>query len=406
MPPAPRRVVVTGFGVVSALGIGRAAHDAGLRAGRCGVGELDIPDAERLTVRIGAAAREFRGEDRFTKTELALYDRTTQLALTAAREALEDAGLVVDAALAPRAGVALGTALNGMETVDASYRAVFQEGKNRVHPFVVPRLMSNAGVSHVSMTHGLKGPAWTVSTACSSSNHAIGQAFHLVRSGGADVMLAGGAEAPLHFGVIKAWEGLRVMSKDGCRPFCATRNGMVQGEGAAVLVLEAEEHARARGARLRAEIAGFGMTADAGDIVAPDADGAARAIAAALADAGMAADEIGYVNAHGTGTAANDRTECAAIRAAMGRAADGISVSSTKSMHGHCIGGAGAVEMAAVLMALEEGLIPPTVGIAEQDPACDLDVTPNRARRREVSAALSNSFAFGGLNAVLALRRA
>ncbi len=401
-----RRVVVTGFGVVSALGVGRAAHDAGLRAGRCGVGELAIEDVERLSVRIGAAARDFRGEERFSKSDLALFDRTTQFAVTAAREAVADAGLSIDADLAPRAGVAIGTALTGMETIDASYRAVFQEGKNRVHPFVVPRLMNNAGASHISMAHGLKGPAWTVTTACSSSNHAIGQAFHLIRAGGADVMLAGGAEAPLVFGVMKAWEGLRVMSRDGCRPFCATRNGMVQGEGAAVLVLEAEEHARARGARLRAEVAGFGMTADAGDIVSPTTDGAARAIAAALADAGMDPAEVAYINAHGTGTAANDRTECAAIRTALGAAADGVSVSSTKSMHGHCIGGAGAVEMAAVLMALEEGLIAPTVGVVDQDPACDLDVTPNTARRRDVTAALSNSFAFGGLNAVLALRRA
>jgi nodulation protein E len=405
VPEARRRVVVTGFGVVSALGVGRAAHDAGLREGRCGIGALSIEDVDRLSVRIGAVVPDFVSEERFSKSELGLFDRTTQLALTAAREAVADAGLTVETDLAPRAGVAIGTALTGMETIDASYRAVFQEGKNRVHPFVVPRLMNNAGASQISMAYGLKGPAWTVTTACSSSNHAIGQAFHLIRAGGADVMLAGGAEAPLVFGVMKAWEGLRVMSKDGCRPFCATRNGMVQGEGAAVLVLEAEEHARARGARVRAEIVGFGMTADAGDIVVPSVDGASRAISAALADAEMDPAEVGYVNAHGTATAANDRTECAAIRAALGPAADAVSVSSTKSMHGHCIGGAGAVEMAAVLMALEEGLIPPTVGLVEQDPACDLDVTPGLARRRDVAAALSNSFAFGGLNAVLALRR-
>jgi nodulation protein E len=400
-----RRVAVTGYGVVSALGVGREAHFAGLREGRCGVGELAIRDAERLSVRIGAAATGFRAEDRFERSQISLLDRTTQLALVAADEAVTDAGLEIDPVEAGRMGVAMGTALTGMETVDASYRAVFEEGKNRVHPLVVPRLMTSAGASWISMRHGLKGPAFTVSTACSSSNHAIGQAFHLVRSGGADVMLAGGAEAPLVFGVIKAWEGLRVMSATGCRPFCATRDGMVQGEGAGVLVLEEMERARARGARIWAELAGFGMTADAGDIVQPCRDGAAAAISAALRDAGMAPDEVDYVNAHGTATAANDRTEVAAIRAALGPAADRIAASSTKSMHGHCLGGAGAVEFAALLLALSEGVVPPTVGIVEQDPACDIDVTPNRATRREVGAALSNSFAFGGLNAVLAVRR-
>lgn len=401
-----RRVVVTGLGVVSALGLGREAHFTGLREGRCGIGPLDILDGERLAIGIGAQARDFRGEDHFPKTELSLLDRTTQMALVAAREAMADAGLVVDDALAPRAGAVIGTALTGMETVEANYRAVFVEMKNRVHPFVVPRLMTNAGASQISMAHGLKGPSYTVTTACSSANHAMGQAFHLIRSGAADAMVTGGAEAPLTFGVMKAWEGLRVMSKDGCRPFCATRNGMVQGEGAAVLVLEERERALARGARIWAEIAGFGMTADAGDIVQPSVDGAARAMRAALDEAGLRPDAIGYINAHGTATTANDRTESAAIMAVFGEAARDVSVSGTKSMHGHCIGGAGAVEMAAVLMAFAEDLIPPTIGYSTPDPDCPLDVTPNAARHRRIDAALSNSFAFGGLNAVLAVKRA
>ncbi len=401
-----RRVVVTGFGVVSSLGLDRAAHFDGLREGRCGIAALAIEDVERLSVRIGAAAAGFRGEDRHSRSDLALLDRTTQFALAAADEAVADAGLSLGEAEATRAGVAIGTALTGMETIDAAYRAVFAEGKNRVHPFVVPRLMTSAGASHISMAHGLKGPAFTVSTACSSSNHAIGQAFHLVRGGGADVMLAGGAEAPLVFGVIKAWEGLRVMARDACRPFCATRSGMVQGEGAAVAVLEERDRALARGATIWAEIAGFGMGADAGDIVQPSLDGATRAIRAALADARMDPAEVGYINAHGTGTAVNDRTEAAAIRAAFGAHAGAVSVSSTKSMHGHCLGGAGAVELAAVLLALREGVIAPTINHLETDPEIGLDVTPNVARQRRVTAALSNSFAFGGLNAVLALRGA
>ena len=400
-----RRVAITGLGVVSALGLTRDAHFEGLREGRCGIAELDIRDVDRLQIRIGAAQPGFASEERFTRAELALYDRTTQFALTAAREAMAQSGLEIGESLAERVGVVVGTALNGMETVDDSYRAVFAEGKNRVHPFVVPRLMSSAGASHISMAFGIKGPAYTVSTACSSSNHAIGQAFHLVRSGALEAAVAGGAEAPLTFGVMKAWEGLRVLARDACRPFSRDRSGMVQGEGAAVVVLEEFERARARGAPILGEIAGFGMTADAGDIVQPSVDGATRAIRAALADARMSPGEVGYVNAHGTATTANDRTECAAIRAALGAAAESVSVSSTKSMHGHCIGGAGAVELAATLMALAEGIVPPTIGHREYDPECDLDVTPNVARERRIEAALSNSFAFGGLNAVLALRR-
>ncbi|MFV0472811.1 MAG: beta-ketoacyl-[acyl-carrier-protein] synthase family protein, partial [Pikeienuella sp.] len=339
----PRRVAVTGLGVVSALGLDRESHFAGLREGRNGVSEIDITDVERLTVRIGAQARAFDGAARFERQELSLFDRTTQMALAAAAEAMADSGLGLSEAEALSAGVVIGTAMNGMETVDGNYRAVFQEGKNRVHPFIVPRLMTNAGASQISMTYGLKGPSWTVSTACSSSNHAIGQAFHMVRSGVSDVMITGGAEAPLFFGVIKAWEGLRVMSRDACRPFSRNRSGMVQGEGAAVLVLEEMERAKARGARIWGEIAGCGMSADASDIVTPSLDGAARAMRAALSDARMAPEEVAYINAHGTGTAANDRTECAAIREAMGPAAEAVSVSSTKSMHGHCIGAAGAL---------------------------------------------------------------
>lgn len=399
-----RRVAVTGVGVVSALGLDRPTHLEALREGRNGVSALEITDVERLSVRIGAQAKDFDGAVRFDRQELSLFDRTTQMALTAAAEAVADSALELSDEEALRAGVVMGTALNGMETVDANYRAVFQEGKNRIHPFVVPRLMTNAGTSQISMSYGLRGPSWTVSTACSSSNHAIGQAFHMVRSGVSDVMLSGGAEAPLFFGVIKAWEGLRVMSREACRPFSKNRSGMVQGEGAAVLVLEEMSRAKARGARIWGEIAGFGMSADALDIVTPSLDGAARAMRAALDDAAMTPDEVDYINAHGTATAANDRTECAAIREVLGPAAGRVSVSSTKSMHGHCIGAAGALEAAAVLLALNEGVIPPTINYQEPDPACALDVTPLHARERVVRAALSNSFAFGGLNAVLAFR--
>jgi nodulation protein E len=345
------------------------------------------------------------GADRFTRSELGFYDRTTQLALVAAAEAVAHAGLELSDEERLRAATVIGTALTGMGTIDDAYRAVFEDGKNRVHPFVVPRLMTSAACSNISMKHGLKGPAFTVTTACSSANHAMGQAFHLVRSGAADVAVTGGAEAPLVFGVIKAWEGLRVMSKDACRPFSKTRNGMVQGEGAAIFVIETAERAQARGADILAEIVGFGMSADAGDIVNPSADGAGRAMRGALTDGGLNPEDIGYINAHGTGTAANDRTECLAVRTVFGAHADALMISSTKSMHGHCLGGAGAVEMVALVHALRAGIIAPTINFDEPDPQCDLDVVPNEARRAPVTAAMSNSFAFGGLNAVIACRR-
>jgi nodulation protein E len=295
--------------------------------------------------------------------------------------------------------------MGGLHTLDQNYHAVYREKKERVHPLTIPRLMANAPVSQISMAYGLMGAAWSVSTACSSSNHAIAQAFQLVRSGVVDAAVTGGTESVLSFGGIKAWEGLRVMSPDGCRPFSKSRNGMVLGEGAAILILEELERARARGAQILGEIAGAGMTADAGDIVAPDLNGAARAMRLALSDAGMAPDDVDYINAHGTATTINDRTEAAAIRIVLGQHANSVLVSSTKSMHGHCIGAAGALESAATLMALMDGVVAPTINHDASDTEIRLDVVPNVAREASVRAALSNSFAFGGLNAVLAFRK-
>lgn len=401
-----RRVAITGAGTVNPLGADVAATLKAMAEGRCAIGPLDIPDRERLAVQIGAQVRGFQPESHFDKSQLGLLDRFAQFALVAARQAVAQAGLDFAQGLGARTGVVMGTAGGGLITQDDSYRAVYEEGKNRVHPFTVPRLMMNAAASHISMEFGLMGPVFSVATACASSNHAMGLAFQMVRSGAAPVMLAGGAEAMLVFGGIKAWEGLRVMARDGCRPFSADRQGMVQGEGAAVFVFEDWEHARARGADILAEVAGFAMTSDASDIVVPSADGARRAMTGALADAGLAAEAVGYVNAHGTGTTANDRTECAAIAQAFGDHARRLMISSTKSMHGHLIGGTGAVEMLACLMALRDGIIAPTVNYTQADPDCPLDVVPNAAREARVEAVLTNAFAFGGLNAVLALRRA
>lgn len=399
-----KRVVITGAGTINALGHNVPQTLEAMREGRCGIGPLDFRDVDRLAIKIGGQVRDFNADSEFNRQQMSLYDRFTQFTLRAAKEAIGQSGLTFTGDLAATSGVVLGTAGGGVSTWDDNYRAVYEDGKNRVHPFVVPKLMNNAAASHVSMEFNLKGPSFTVSTACASSNHAMAQAFAMVRSGMSTAMITGGSESMLCFGGVKAWEGLRVMSKDACRPFSANRNGMVQGEGAAIFVFEEYEHARARGAEIMAEVSGFAMTSDAADIVMPSKQGAGRAIAGALKDARINPEEVGYINAHGTGTAANDKTECAAVADVFGRYADDLMISSTKSMHGHLIGGTGAVELLAVIMALRDGVIAPTIGYEEPDPECALDVVPNTAREAQVDLALSNAFAFGGLNAVMALR--
>ncbi len=400
-----KRVVITGTGTINALGKNVPDTLEAMREGRCGISDLEFRDVERLSIRIGGQVKGYDPETRFNRQQISLYDRFTQFTLLAAEEAIGQSGLTFTGELAAKAGVVLGTAGGGVSTWDDNYRSVYEDGKNRVHPFVAPKLMNNAAASHVSMAHNLKGPSFTVSTACASSNHAMSQAFQMVRSGMSPVMIAGGSESMLCFGGVKAWEGLRVMSRDACRPFSANRNGMVQGEGAGVFVFEEYEHAKARGADILSEIVGFAMTSDAADIVMPSKQGAARAIKGALVDGKINGEEVGYINAHGTGTSANDRTESAAVADVFGGHADNLMISSTKSMHGHLIGGTGAVELLACIMALRDGVIAPTIGYEEPDPDCALDVVPNEAREADVSVALSNAFAFGGLNAVLALRK-
>ena len=401
-----RRVVITGAGTINPLGTSVSETFDAFREGRSGIGPIDIRDVDRLSIRIGGQVRNYDPDSRFNRQQQALYDRFTQFTLIAADEAISQSGLSFSGDLAADSGVVLGTSGGGLNTQDENYRAVYEEGKNRVHPFIVPKLMNNAAASHVSMTYNLKGPSFTVATACASSNHAMGQAFWLIRNGAARVMITGGSESMLCFGGVKAWEGLRVMSKDACRPFSANRNGMVQGEGAGVYVFEDYDHARARGAEILAEVIGFSMTSDASDIVMPSQKGAARAMHGALRDAGINPSDVGYINAHGTGTAANDKTECAAVASVFGAHADNVLISSTKSMHGHLIGGTGAVELLACIMALRDGVIAPTIGYEEPDPECALDVVPNEAREAKVEVTISNAFAFGGLNAVLALRKA
>jgi len=397
-----RRVVVTGVGVLSSIGNTVAQFEESLRACRSGIGPITQVDTSRLRFHNAAEIRGFEPTDHFS--EVTWLDRFAQLGIVATRDAIADSALTWNDALRARTGVITGSCLGGMGTEDAFYFDLYHENKSRLSPTAVPRIMSNAVASHVAMEQKFTGATFTTSTACSSANHAIGQAFWLIRQGTLDCALVGGSEAPIVFGHLKAWEGMRVVAPDTCRPFSKNRLGLILGEGAAMLVLETLEHALARGAKIYAELAGFGMSADAHHLTNPLPEGAARAMNDALDDAGLSREQINYVNAHGTGTPANDSAETRALRQVFGSHADRLAVSSTKSMHGHALGAAGALEAAATILALHGNFIPPTANFLELDPVCDLDVVPNEARAAQIEAALSNSFAFGGLNAVLAFR--
>jgi nodulation protein E len=396
-------VVVTGIGVVSPIGKTLSEFWASLSTGTTGIAPLTLVDAGRFRFKRAAEVRGFDPLEHFDAKRADLLDRFAQFAVVAARAAVADAGIVWTPRLRERTAVVTGSCTGGQTSEDASFFHLYHDRKPGVHPLTIPRTMANAGASHVTVEFGITGPSFTVSTACASATHALGQAFWMVRSGAVDMALAGGSEAPFSVGNLKAWEALRVVSADTCRPFSRNRSGMILGEGAAVLVLEPQEAARARGARIWGEVLGLGMSSDAGHITQPNAEGAAQAIRRALEDAELAPDAIGYVNAHGTGTAANDVTEARAIRAVFEKHADALPVSSTKAMHGHALGAAGALEAAATLLALHHGVLPPTVNYEEPDPECALDVVPNEPRRAAVQYALSNSFAFGGMNAVVAL---
>ena len=406
--PSTRRVVITGMGAVSALGIGTEALWSGLREGQSGIRPLRHKDADRLRVRIAAQVPEtFDPLATIDERTMPLLDRTSQFALCAAHEAIRQSGLdFTQNNLGARTATIVGTGAGGETTQDEQSRRLYAENAARTHPLSIVRLMTNASASQISIAYGLRGPAFAVASACASANHAIIQAAQMIRYGLADVAVTGGTEACLTYGALRAWEAMRILADDTCRPFSANRHGLVLGEGSAIFVLELLEHAQARGAVILAELAGSGMTADATDIVLPSADGAAAAMTQALADAGLNPADVDYINAHGTGTQANDSNETRAIHLAFGDHAKHLAVSSTKSMHGHALGASGALELVAVIGALREGVVPPTANLDAPDPACDLDYVPNTARQMPVRVALSNSFAFGGLNAVLALKRA
>ena len=398
-----QRIVITGIGGLCALGNGAPAIWDAMRNGRSAIGQLVQSPLHDLKTRTGAEIAELpdHGIDR---RQLVSMDRFSLLAVISAREAMAQAGLVSTDANTYRMGTIVGVGVCGWEAIEENYRAILLDGKNRAGIFTVPKVMPGAAAGQVSMSLGLRGPVFGVTSACSSSNHAFAAAMDQLRLGRADVMVAGGTDAPLVWGIVKAWEALRVLSPDTCRPFSADRQGLVLGEGAGMAVLETYEHAVARGATILAELAGAGMSGDASDIVAPTVEGPTAAMRACLLDAGLAPEEVDYINAHGTGTKANDQIETAAIKRVFGAHAHKLSVSSTKSMHAHCLGASGALEMIACVMAVREGLVPPTANYREADADCDLDVTPNVAKKRDVRVAISNGFAFGGTNAVVAVK--
>jgi nodulation protein E len=403
---ASRRVAITGLGIISPLGLNLEENWKSLSEGRPAIGPIKGADCSTLRFKNGAEVTGYDPVKHFEGGKDAYIDRFAQFSVVAAREAMRNSGLELTQEMRERSAIVCGSAVGGQASIEAGFEDLWVQGRGRVHPLTIPKTMANAGASHIAMDLGMSGPTYTVSTACSSANHAIGQAFRLVRDGEADVAMTGGSEAMFTIGMLKAWEAMRVIAPDTCRPFSKDRRGMILGEGGAMMVLEPMDAAKARGAKIFAEICGFGMTADAHHLTQPAVHGPARAMRGALREAGLEPEAIGYINAHGTGTPGNDPVESSAIREVFGAHADKIGVSSTKSMHGHALGAAGALEAIATILALYHGILPPTANFNERDPECDLDYIPNQPRALRAEAALSNSFAFGGLNAVVAFRAA
>jgi len=407
-----KRVVVTGLGIVSPLGDQADEFFAALIAGRSAIGRLQADFSERLECRI-AAQVNFDPDAYWSKRQAGTLDRVSQFALVASRQAIQHANLDLPQLQRSRIGVSLGTGMAGSGSIEEGYKRLYVEGANRLKPLTLLMAMNNAAASNVATEFQLAGPNLTYSTACASSAVAIGEAVEIIRHGRADIMLAGGAEALLTYGTLRAWEALRALAKEdeqdlsaSCKPFAANRTGLVLGEGAAMLVLEEMDAALARGARIYAEVSGYGCSNDAAHITQPSVDGQAAAMQAALEYARLSPHDIGYINAHGTGTQLNDATETAAIKKVMGARAYSIPVSSTKSMHGHLMGATAAVEFVACIKTLETDAIPPTCNLHQSDPECDLDYVANASRSHiRVNHVMSNSFAFGGTSGVLIASR-
>lgn len=400
-----RRVVITGTGIVSAIGMNTKTFWKNIVECRSGIDVYDPILSNQIRFKHGADIKQFDASAFIEKNELDLMDRFAQFAVVAAKEAVSTAGISFNEDNRDRSAVICGTSIGGVHAQENSYVELYRENKSRVHPFTIPRTMPNSAASNISMQMGITGPVYTISTACASSNHAIGNAFWLIRNGICDQAIAGGSETPFTYVFLKAWEAIRVVAPDTCRPFSKTRQGMIIGEGAGILVMETLENAQARGATILAEIVGFGMTSDASHITKPDQKGAERAMRLAMEDASLGPEEIDYINAHGTGTLVNDSMEVAAIRTIFGAHANSLAISSTKSLHGHALGATSALEAVATTMALHHGILPPTANFEEKDEACDIDMVPNASRKKDIRHALSNAFAFGGLNAVLAFKK-
>ncbi|MGO9983281.1 MAG: beta-ketoacyl-[acyl-carrier-protein] synthase family protein [Rhodomicrobium sp.] len=396
-----RRVAVTGTGVVSSLGTGVDKFWTAIKAGENGIKPIAGFPLQDLYISIGGEVRDFDPREQCRTKPLLLADRYSQYAGAAAQQAVQQSRLPTPFKNGERAASIIGSGVGGLATLEGAYQDLFIHKKKATHPLTLLRTIGSSAAAHVSIDHGIRGPVFGTVSACSTAAHAIGLAYQMIRSGAVDVAVAGASEAAITYGSMRAWQAMRVLSPEGCFPFSKRRNGTVLGEGAGILVLEDLEHAKARGATILAELCGFGMTSDAADMVNPDIEGPTRAMQIALADARLSPGDIDYLNAHGTATTANDLNETRAIKKVFGEHANRLSVSSTKSMHGHCLGAGGGVEAVVCIQAMREGFVPATIGFDEPGAECDLDYTPNEGRKREVGYTMSNSFAFGGLNAVL-----
>jgi nodulation protein E len=402
---SPRRVVITGMGAVTPIGLDVSSFWSSLMAGKVGVGEIGGFPIEDLKILIAAQIKDFDHRARLKETRrdkvIMHADRYSWFAASAAMEAIKQSGLTTPFTDPYRAACIIGSGAGGLVTFETAYRDLFIHNKRATHPLTLLRIIGSSAAAHVGIEYGVKGPTFATCSACSTAAHAIGTGRDYIRGGLVDVAIVGASESVINYGTMKAWQAMHVLSPQGCFPFSKTRNGTVLGEGAGILVLESYEHAKARGAKILAELSGFGMTSDSKDMVNPDIEGPSEAMRLALADAKIAPTEIGYINAHGTATTLNDKNETNAIKRVFGDHARSVAVSSTKSMHGHPLGAGGAIEAVACIKAMETGMMPPTMGLTEPDPDCDLDYVPNAARAKKLTYTMSNSFAFGGLNAVL-----
>jgi 3-oxoacyl-[acyl-carrier-protein] synthase II len=408
-----RRVVITGIGVVSPLGCGNAKNWDALVNGRSGIGPITRFDASAMPVRIAGEVKDFNPEDFIDKKEIKKMDLFIQYALGAAQFAMEDSGLAVTEENAERVGVLVGAGLGGLPTIEKYHSAFLEGGYKKISPFFIPMLIINLAPGHISIRYGAKGPNISSVSACATATHSIGDAYHIIKRGDADAMIAGGTEStvtPLGIGgfaVMKALSDRNDNPQAASRPFEKNRNGFILGEGAGIVILEEYEAARKRGAKIYAEVVGYGLTGDAYHLTAPapGGEGAARCMKMALANAGVNPEQVGYINAHGTSTPMNDLYETMAIKTVFGNHAAQVKISSTKSMTGHLLGAAGGIEAVFSCMAMEKGVIPPTINYEEPDPECDLDYTPNTACEARIEYAMSNNFGFGGTNASLLFKK-